>query len=123
MPKIMQSYEMLPDRFKERYFEFYKELYNPDTGALDMRTKELISLAASLVAGCQGCFKGHIKKAARFGATREEIGEAIAIAIAINAAAIVDQTDIANFEEHLVESLWGEAVNDGKGADAEDITP
>jgi alkylhydroperoxidase/carboxymuconolactone decarboxylase family protein YurZ len=31
----------------------------------------------------------------KFGATREEISEAIAIAIGVNAAAIVDLTDIA----------------------------
>jgi alkylhydroperoxidase/carboxymuconolactone decarboxylase family protein YurZ len=31
----------------------------------------------------------------KFGATKEEISEAIAIAIGVNAAAIVDLTDIA----------------------------
>ena len=34
-------------------------------------------------------------EALKFGATREEISESIAIAIGVNAAAIVDQTDIA----------------------------
>ena len=108
MPKrIMRSYEMIPDRFKLRYFSFYQELNNDEDSPLDMKTKELISIAASLTAGCKGCLKGHIKKAAKFGATREEVGEAIAIAIGINAATIVDQTDIANWEEDLVEQLWG----------------
>jgi alkylhydroperoxidase/carboxymuconolactone decarboxylase family protein YurZ len=36
-----------------------------------------------------------VKKALKFGATREEVSEAIAIAIGVNAAAIVDLTDIA----------------------------
>jgi len=59
------------------------------------KTKELIAIAASLAAKCQGCLEGHVKKALKFGATREEVSEAIAIAIGVNAAAIVDLTDIA----------------------------
>lgn len=106
MPKPMQSYEMIPDRFKEKYFGFYKELYDPERSVIDLKTKELISLAVSLSAGCKGCFRGHVMKAVRNGATREEVGEAIAIAIAINAAAIVDQTDNANFDFDLVKKLW-----------------
>lgn len=104
--RIMKSYEMIPERFKQKYFAFYQELYDPDASALDIKTKELISIAASLAAGCQGCLKGHVVKAVKHGATREEVGEAIAIAIGINAAAIVDQTDIANWEDDLVAKLW-----------------
>ncbi len=87
------SYSMVPPRFREGYFHFYKETYKPS--ALDRKTKELIAISASLAAKCQGCLEGHIKKALKFGATREEIGETIAIAIGVNAAAIVDLTDIA----------------------------
>ncbi len=124
MPKPMQSYEMIPDRFKERYFQFYQELYHPTRSVIDIKTKELISLAVSLTAGCQGCFKGHVKKAVRHGATREEIGEAIAIAIGIHAATIVDRTDIANLDHNLVRELWEEAGVGGEIAeDDEDITP
>ena len=80
-------------RFREIYFQFYKETYKPSV--LDRKTKELVAIAASLAAKCQGCLEGHIKKALKFGATREEISESIAIAIGVNAAAIVDLTDIA----------------------------
>ena len=38
---------------------------------------------------------GHIKKAIEFGATKEEISEAICIATAINAAAMIDLSDRA----------------------------
>jgi AhpD family alkylhydroperoxidase len=65
------------------------------TLVLDRKTKELVAIAASLTAKCQGCLEGHIKKALKFGATREEISESIAIAIGVNAAAVVDLTDIA----------------------------
>ena len=87
------SYTMVEPRFREIYFQFYKETYRPST--LDRRTKELIAIAASLAARCQGCLEGHIKKALKFGATREQVSEAIAIAIGVNAAAVVDLTDIA----------------------------
>jgi AhpD family alkylhydroperoxidase len=87
------SYTMVDPRFREIYFQFYKETYKPSI--LDRKIKELIAISASLAAKCQGCLEGHIKKAMKFGASREEISETIAIAIGVNAAAIVDLTDIA----------------------------
>ena len=87
------SYTMVDPRFRNIYFQFYKETYK--TSVIDRKTKELIAIAASLAAKCQGCLEGHIKKAIKSGATKEEISEAIAIAIGVNAAAIVDLTDIA----------------------------
>ena len=84
---------MLVPRFREIYFRFYKETYKPSV--LDRKTKELVAIAASLAAKCQGCLEGHVRKALKYGASREEISEAIAIAIGVNAAAIVDLTDIA----------------------------
>jgi AhpD family alkylhydroperoxidase len=87
------SYTMVDPRFREIYFQFYKETYKPSV--LDRKTKELVAIGASLAAKCQGCLEGHIKKALKFGATRDEISESIAIAIGVNAAAVVDLTDIA----------------------------
>jgi AhpD family alkylhydroperoxidase len=92
-PEQIGSYSMVDPRFREIYFEFYKETYRPSV--LDRKTKELVAISASLAAKCQGCLEGHIKKALKFGATREEISETIAIAMGVNAAAIVDLTDIA----------------------------
>jgi len=112
--RVMKSYEMIPERFKQQYFKFYQELYNPDESVIDIKTKELISIAASLACNCQGCFKGHVRKAVKHGATRAEVGETIAIAIGINAAAIVDQTDVANMATDLVEELWGNEDSEEK---------
>jgi AhpD family alkylhydroperoxidase len=89
------SYSMLERKMRRIYGEFYREVYFSETKHLDAKTQELISIAAALVAKCQGCIEGHIKKAVSSGATREEISEAISIALAINAAAIIDLTDIA----------------------------
>jgi len=92
-PEQTDSYTMVDPRFREIYFQFYKETYKPSV--LDRKTKELVAIGSSLSAKCQGCLEGHIKKALKAGATREEISEAIAIAIGVGAAAVVDLTDIA----------------------------
>ena len=90
-----QSYSMLEPKMRRIYGQFYREVYYSESKHLDTKTQELISIAASLIAKCQGCIDGHIKRALSEGATEEEISEAISIALAINAAAIVDLTDIA----------------------------
>src|SRR5256885_17238459 len=88
------SYSMLEPRMKKVYGAYYKELYyTPERRVLDPKVQELISIAASLVAKCEGCIDGHIKKALALGATKEEISEAICIAAAINAASIIDLSD------------------------------
>lgn len=89
------SYSMIEPRMREIYAQFYKETYFSESKVLDTKTQELIALACSLVGRCQGCIEGHIKKALKAGATKEEISEAISIAIGINAASIVDLTDQA----------------------------
>jgi AhpD family alkylhydroperoxidase len=88
------SYSMLEPRMKRVYGAYYKELYyTPERRILDPKVQELISIAASLVAKCDGCIDGHVKKALELGATKEEISETICIAAAINAAAMIDLSD------------------------------
>jgi AhpD family alkylhydroperoxidase len=88
------SYSMLEPRMKRVYGAYYKELYyTPERRVLDPKVQELISIAASLVAKCEGCIDGHMKKALELGATKEEISETICIAAAINAAAMIDLSD------------------------------
>jgi len=52
----------------------------PD-GALDNKTKELIALAIGVTVRCDGCVAHHAMACLDKGATREEIVEAIAVAI------------------------------------------
>lgn len=88
------SYSMLEPRMKKVYGAYYKELYyTPERRVLDPKVQELISIAASLVANCEGCLDGHMKKALALGATKEEISETICIAAAINAASMIDLSD------------------------------
>ncbi len=91
----MRSYALLTPDLKQLYMQFYKATYGKSR--LDLKTKEFVAIAASLVAGCKGCLEGHLKKAKKEGATTEEISEVIAITLGVNAASIVDRSDIANF--------------------------
>jgi AhpD family alkylhydroperoxidase len=84
---------MVDPRMRKIYFQFYQETYK--ASAIDRKTKELIAIAASLATHCKGCLEGHIKKALKYGATREELSETIAITMGVSAASIVDLTDIA----------------------------
>lgn len=94
-PKITpSSMSMIEPRFRDIYKAFYKETYFTPT-TLDLKTKELIAIAASVVARCEGCLEGHIKKALELGISKHEISDALVVAIGIAAAAVVDMSDKA----------------------------
>ena len=57
------------------------------TGHLDAKTRELIALAIAVTTRCDGCIGVHTDRAIKAGATREEVAEALGVAIALNAGA------------------------------------
>jgi len=67
----------------------YKELSDAGakTGHLGAKTRELIALAVAVTRQCDGCITTHTSAALKQGATREEIAEALGVAIAVNAGA------------------------------------
>ena len=89
----IQSLALLKNSTIAIYQDFYKEIFKG--GALDRKTKELIAIAAASISGCEGCLIGHIRKARALGATSDEIKESVAVAFAVNAATVVDRTDVA----------------------------
>jgi AhpD family alkylhydroperoxidase len=95
-----RSMSMIEPRFRDIYLKFYKESYFTPT-ALDLKTKELIAIAASLIAKCEGCLEGHIRKALEVGCTKEEISDSIVVAIGIAAAGVLDMSDKAALELDL----------------------
>ena len=65
------------------------------TDLLGPKTRELISLAVAVTVRCDGCIAVHAEAAARHGASREEIAEALGVATAVNAgAALVYSTRV-----------------------------
>ena len=57
------------------------------TDLLGAKTRELIALAVGVTRECDGCIITHTDAAIKAGATREEIVEALSVAIAVNAGA------------------------------------
>jgi AhpD family alkylhydroperoxidase len=50
-------------------------------GELPVKVKELIAAGISVVTDCESCMEWHIRKAAKAGATKEEVLEAVEVAI------------------------------------------
>ena len=67
----------------------YRELSDAGskTARLDAKTRELIALAVAVTRQCDGCITTHVHAARTQGATTDEIAEALAVAIAVNAGA------------------------------------
>jgi len=56
-------------------------------GRLDAKTVELIAVAVSVTTRCDGCIAVHTEAALKHGASREEIADALGVAVALNAGA------------------------------------
>jgi AhpD family alkylhydroperoxidase len=60
---------------------------NSQTSKLGEKTRQLISLAVAVTTQCDGCIVVHTDAALKAGATKEEISEALGVAVAMNAGA------------------------------------
>jgi AhpD family alkylhydroperoxidase len=69
---------------------------------LDAKTRELISLAVATTTRCDGCITAHTTAAIQAGATREEVAEALSVAIDLNAGpALVYATRVLDAYDDL----------------------
>jgi AhpD family alkylhydroperoxidase len=57
------------------------------TAHLDEKTRQLISLVVAVTTRCDGCISIHSNEALKAGATREQLAEALGVAVAMNAGA------------------------------------
>jgi AhpD family alkylhydroperoxidase len=73
-PDIIRGYRTLSDAGQK-------------TGKLDAKTRELIALAVAVSLRCDGCITTHTSAAIKHGATKEEIVEALGVAVSVNAGA------------------------------------
>jgi AhpD family alkylhydroperoxidase len=60
---------------------------NSQTSRLGEKTRQLISLAVAVTTHCDGCIVFHTDAALKAGASKEEISEALGVAVAMNAGA------------------------------------
>ena len=68
---------------EQLYDKFAETVYQPNV--LDVKTKELIAMACSVMADCVPCIEYHHKKAIEAGATKGDISETLAITMSISA--------------------------------------
>ena len=71
-----------------------KRIFNLDTnayaeGALDVKTKELLGLVASVVLRCDDCIKYHLETSYKEGLTKEEVSEALGIATLVGGTIVI----------------------------------
>ena len=52
-----------------------------ESGTLDLKTKEFLALGMSIVIRCEPCIALHVEALVRAGATREELGDVLAMSI------------------------------------------
>ena len=83
---VLDELGPLHREFRQAIPEVYKsftELHHASfaSGALDVKTKELIALAISVIERCDGCIASHAEGAARAGATRQQAAEAIGVSL------------------------------------------
>jgi len=74
-----------------------KRLWNLDTntyaaGSLDIKTKELLGLVASMVLRCDDCIKYHLGKSHELGITTEQMYEVFAVANIVGGTIVVPHT-------------------------------
>jgi AhpD family alkylhydroperoxidase len=86
-----------------------KRIFNVDTnaymdGALDVKTKEMLGLVASMVLKCDDCIFYHLQKCYEQGVTTEEIMEVFGIANLVGGTIVIPHTRRAmEFWEELGE--------------------
>jgi AhpD family alkylhydroperoxidase len=74
-------------------------------GALDTKTKELIALAISVATRCDDCIAHHTHDALEAGATKEEITDALGVAILMGGGtSVVYATHVIEAVDQFVES-------------------
>lgn len=73
--------DQMPD-LAEAYYEAVKDAVYSD-GALDLKTKRLMSLAVAVQAGCKDCMISQTSKALDLGATSAEIFEVCSVAVSM----------------------------------------
>jgi len=76
-----------PNQVVRRFFALDTQTYQP--GALDLKTKELLGLVASMVLRCDDCISYHVAQCRDAGVTREEFFEAFSIGLVVGGSIVI----------------------------------
>lgn len=111
---LQQDFDSYRSRMNERIFaQKHKNLnrfFNLDSqtykdGALDVKTKELLGLVASMVLRCDDCIKYHLGTCYNIGVTKDEIFDVFMVANLVGGSICIPHTRRAlEFWEELESS-------------------
>ena len=76
-----------PNQVVRRFFALDTQTYQP--GALDVKTKELLGLVASLVLRCDDCISYHVAQCRQAGVSREEFFEAFSVGLVVGGSIVI----------------------------------
>ncbi|KKH46272.1 carboxymuconolactone decarboxylase family protein [Methanosarcina sp. 1.H.A.2.2] len=93
--------EMLPET-AEAFGQLRNSIFKDSF--LDIKTKELIAVASSVLMRCQYCVDVHSQRAVEAGATKEEIAEAISVAMFVAAGSQIGWTNI--YGENVYDKIF-----------------
>jgi AhpD family alkylhydroperoxidase len=94
----VQEFNQFRERMNQRILEadslVIKRIFNIDTqtyqaGALDVKTKELAGLSASMVLRCDDCIRYHIQSSLKAGANAKEIIEIFEISLVVGGTIVI----------------------------------
>jgi AhpD family alkylhydroperoxidase len=70
-----------------RFFALDTQTYKP--GALDVKTKELLGLVASMVLRCDDCISYHVAQCKQAGVSREEFFETFSVGLVVGGSIVI----------------------------------
>ena len=76
-----------PNQVVRRFFALDTQTYQP--GALDVKTKELLGLVASLVLRCDDCISYHVAQCKDAGVSREEFFETFSVGLVVGGSIVI----------------------------------
>jgi AhpD family alkylhydroperoxidase len=76
-----------PNQVVRRFFALDTQTYQ--AGALDVKTKELLGLVASLVLRCDDCISYHVAQCKEAGVTRDEMFETFSVGLVVGGSIVI----------------------------------
>ena len=76
-----------PNQVVRRFFALDTQTYQ--AGALDVKTKELMGLTASMVLRCDDCISYHVAQCKDAGVTREEMFEVFSVGLVVGGSIVI----------------------------------
>ena len=76
-----------PNQVVRRFFALDTQTYQ--AGALDVKTKELLGLVASMVLRCDDCISYHVAQCKDAGVTREEFFETFSVGLVVGGSIVI----------------------------------